>query len=46
VIAWLRGWAATLRIMIFQRGLYIQLLDSKDAPLSDYVDAPPPESYR
>lgn len=43
---WFRGWYVTLKLMLVERGLYQELLDSKNAPLGDFVDAPPPETYR
>lgn len=44
---WLRGWAVTLHIMIFERDTYRQLRDWRtDSLEDDFVDVPPPETYR
>lgn len=39
---WFRGWAETLRIMLFDRRLYRELPESIDAPIEDFVEAPRP----
>ena len=44
MLNWFRGWATTLHIMIFNRPLYRQLCEPMD--MSDFVDAPRPETYR
>lgn len=46
MITWLRSWAATLHIMVFERDLYRQLRESIDAPMSDFIEVEPPETYR
>lgn len=40
-IAWLRGWAATLHIMIFEPELYAHLKDGID--MSDFTEVPEPQ---
>lgn len=46
MIGWFRGWATTLHIMVFERDLYRQLRESIDAPMSDFIEVQPPETYR
>jgi hypothetical protein len=46
MISWLRGWAATLHIMVFERALYHQLRESIGAPWDEFTEVQPPETYR
>jgi hypothetical protein len=41
MIGWLRGWIETLRIMFFDRPLYVFLRDY-EFDQDDFVDAPRP----
>lgn len=42
MIAWLRGWATTLHIMIFERETYRLLRDYSEFDEDDFVEAPRP----
>jgi hypothetical protein len=43
MLAWFRGWRATLYIMIFQPTLYRQLRESIDAPWDEFTEVHRPE---
>lgn len=44
MIAWFRGWAETLRIMIFDRSTYRFLRACEGIEPGDFVEAPRPEA--